>query len=401
MPRNSLTSISAFSGLGGLDLGLSCAGFRSVLSIERDHAARRSLASNGLHSELSPIGDICELARSIRPRDVGLRQRELDLLAGGPPCQPFSKAAQWSHRGRSGLEDPRSDCLWAFLDLLDKFLPRALIIENVPGFVRGTTNAVPVIEQFLSEVNTRRKTRYALQSRVIDAADFGVPQKRSRAILVAFRDGSTFDWPEARFASHPVTAWDALWDVQLDEVPQPSGRWADLLPSIPEGHNYLWHTPVGGGQPLFSYRSRYWSFLLKLSKAAPSWTISASPGPSTGPFHWDNRPLAPQEMLRLQSFPVDWQISGDHRTQVRQVGNATPPLLAEYFGRAIRKMLTGRSLRSDLALAIRRRVDTPPAARPRRVQGKYLQLRGDHPAHPGTGKGPGAMMRTVLVGTNT
>ena len=79
------------------------------------------------------------------------------------------------------------------------------------------------------------------------------------------------------------------------ELPAARGGWADLLPSIPEGQNYLWHTDRGGGRPLFGYRRRFWSFLLKLSKHRPSWTLSAQPGPSTGPFHWTNRPLAVRE----------------------------------------------------------------------------------------------------------
>ena len=91
--------------------------------------------------------------------------------------------------------------------------------------------------------------------------------------------------------------------------PKAAGKWAGLLPTIPEGENYLFHTRLGGGRPLFGYRTRYWSFLLKLAKDEPSWTLQAHPGPATGPFHWANRPLTVQEMLRLQSSqqPGEWR----------------------------------------------------------------------------------------------
>ena len=137
------------------------------------------------------------------------------------------------------------------------------------------------------------------------------------------------------------TAWDAIGD--LPSVPNgdlaPSGRWADLLASIPEGQNYLWHTDRGGGLPLFGWRRRYWSFLLKLAKDQPSWTIQAEPGPATGPFHWDSRLLSTRELCRLQTIPDDVQIAGDRRAVQRQIGNAVPSLLAEEVARAVREQL--------------------------------------------------------------
>ena len=95
-------------------------------------------------------------------------------------------------------------------------------------------------------------------------------------------------------AAH-ATAWDAIGEFSLrskaDEL-KVRGQWADLLPSIPEGENYLWYTARKGGLPLFGWRTRFWSFLLKLAKDRPSWTIQAQPGPAIGPFHWENRMLS-------------------------------------------------------------------------------------------------------------
>lgn len=252
--------------------------------------------------QLSPH-DILKLdPRRVRS-ELGLRPRELGVIAAGPPCQPFSKAAQWSPRARTGMNDERSHCVHALIELVGELLPRVLLIENVPGFARGGVSASSVISRGLARVNSRSGAKYDLQWRTLNAVDYGVPQRRERAVMVAIRDGSKFRWPSPTCRSNPVRAWDALAGVRVASVPQTRGRWADLLPSIPEGHNYLWHTDRGGGRNLFGYRTRYWSFLLKLSKGEPAWTLPASPAQNAGPFHWDNRPLAVEEMLRLQSFP--------------------------------------------------------------------------------------------------
>src|SRR5207249_3243156 len=131
------------------------------------------------------------------------------------------------------------------------------------------------------------------------------------------------------------TAWDAIGDLDDEHWPlelKPTGKWTGLLKSIPEGKNYLWHTPRGGGDPLFGWRTRYWSFLLKLSKRQPSWTIQAEPGPATGPFHWRNRLLSVEELARLQTFPHGFQVVGNRRSAQRQIRNAVPGALGELPG---------------------------------------------------------------------
>ena len=141
------------------------------------------------------------------------------------------------------------------------------------------------------------------------------------------------------------TAWDALGDLGEPEEKdlETTGRWADLLPSVPEGRNYLWHTDRGGGIPLFGWRRRYWSFLHKLAKHRPAWTIPAEPGPATGPFHWQNRHLSMRELCRLQTFPDGYHVLGNRREVQRQLGNAVPSLLAEVIGRAILSQALDRS----------------------------------------------------------
>ena len=383
-----LLCLSTFSGVGGLDLGLERSGLSIIGAVENDAAARRSLALNRPRLRFLEPHDIDEVAQGLGPRDLGIEKGDLALLAAGPPCQPFSKAAQWARTGALGLNDDRTNCLDSLLALIDRFLPHAVLIENVPGFVTGGSSTLPFLEERLAELNRRSGTRYTVSHRVLDAAELGVPQRRRRAIVVALRCGGEPEWPEVTHGDRPVRAWDALRCLRPATAPAPSGRFAGLLPSVPEGMNYQYFTERGEGPSLFGYRRRFWSFLLRLAKVEPAWTVPANPGPATGPFHWESRPLAPEEILRLQSFPSSWELGGSYREQVRQAGNATPPLLAELLGRSIAKQLFGVDFRGPPTLAITRSVRVPPPTPPQPVADEYMSRLGEHPPHPGPGCGP-------------
>lgn len=387
--KTALTHLSTFSGAGGLDLGLECAGFESVGCLETDRLAKATLQMNRPKWNILQPSDVVTAAQCLRPKDLGLDIGELVLLSGGPPCQPFSKAAQWAAGGRQGLRDVRGQAALSMIDLLEAFLPHALMIENVPGFVTGRGSALPALKRKIREVNRRAGTKYRLNVSIVDATDFGVPQRRKRAILTAFRDGQSLAVSPPNSLRTP-TAWDALYDLPEEDKPPALGAYAPLLPSIPEGANYLYLTSRGDGPELFGYRTRYWSFLLKLAKDQPAWTIPASPGPSTGPFHWDNRPLSPAESLRLQTFPVDWRLAGSVRAQIRMAGNATPPLLAECVGRTLRGALFPNELLHErLILEIPPADVGPPSPLPAApVPRDFLTRVGSHPSHAGEGLGP-------------
>ncbi|WP_419838409.1 DNA cytosine methyltransferase [Candidatus Poriferisodalis sp.] len=387
-PDQRLSVFSAFTGLGGMDLGLESAGFCSVGCLETDHEAKLTLKAN--RGDLWPLvgnGDIAVAASELQPHDVGVGPGGLDLLAGAPPCQPFSKAAQWTATARLGTADARSTCLDHFFQLARRLQPRVLLLENVPGFVRGPTSQLTKLRVLTRELGRYCDAHYELDFRILNAADYGVPQNRHRAIIVISRVGP-FTWPSA--SDERRTAWDALHDAPAnDRRPQARGKWADLLPTIPPGENYQWHTSRGGGCSIFGYRTRYSSFLRKLHPQQPSPTIASTIGPANGPFHWANRPLSVWEMKRLQSLPSDWAIEGNTYAQVRQVGNATPPLLAEIMGRALARHLDGAVPTNMLRLQLPRAATAcqlPPL--PRRLPPKYSPLVGDHPDHPGAGMGP-------------
>lgn len=388
------TVISVYSGAGGLDVGLEHAGFDPVLCLDTDPAAQQTLLINRPQWNVADNGEVSEAAGNWSCSDLGIASKSLDLLAGGPPCQPFSKAAQWVSSGRAGLKDPRTGSLAGVSALIEKFTPRAILIENVPGFVTGPSSALKVLEMHLTRINKRCGTGYRLQHWIVDAADYGVPQRRRRAILVAFRDGRVFELPAPTHVGQHLCAWDALHDYTEDCPPARTGTWTALLPSIPEGMNYQWHTARGGGEEIFGWRTRYWSFLLKLAKNQPAWTLPASPGPNTGPFHWGNRPLSTQERLRLQSFPETWKLVRTRRDQWKLVGNATPPLLAEVVGRAIADEL-GLTFATAVepTLAIHRASTIPPPEPIQPISSRFASMLGPKAAHPGEGLGPSPRVR--------
>jgi DNA (cytosine-5)-methyltransferase 1 len=391
------TVLSLFSGAGGLDLGLEAAGFDLVAAVEKDAHARQTLTRNRPQWTLARENDVFDFAQALRPASIGLRCRELDLLAGGPPCQPFSMAAQWQEDGRRGTNDPRATCIDALVDVAEILKPRVILVENVPGFVRRERSGLSQLVRRLELMRRRTSVRYDVHSTVLDAERYGVPQLRKRSFVVAIRDdvSGTFEWPIPSTPDDPLRAGDAIANLAVDEEPVTSGRWADLLPTVPAGENYMFHTPNGRGEPLFGARTRFWSFLLKLHPSRPAWTLPASPGPSTGPFHWNNRPLAVEEMARLQTFPHSWAFSGSRHLAVRQVGNAAPPLLVEHVGRSIAGLL-GKDVPATLTHRIARKPNLPRAPRVRDVPPEFLSRRGDHSPHAGTGKGP--RPRTEAVG---
>jgi DNA (cytosine-5)-methyltransferase 1 len=178
----------------------------------------------------------------------------------------------------------------------------------------------------------------------VNAADYGVPQIRERCILVGIRDGE-FQFPKPTHSKHGenglpqwVAVGNVIGDLDTKENAGDQGHFAggkhhDLLRLVPPGDNYLFFTKERGhSNPKFIWRSRYWSFLLKLSPDLPSWTIQARRSNNMGPLHWRNRILRIGEIKRIQTFPDEFELSGTLEQQWRQLGNAVPPLLAAKIG---------------------------------------------------------------------
>ena len=399
--------ISLFTGVGGLDFGFEAAGYETALALEIDRACCHTLRANRPWPVIE--GDIHEVTTAELLATAGLIPGEADVLIGGPPCQPFSKSGYWATGDSKRLKDQRADTLSAYLRVLEGARPKAFLLENVYGLAyRGKDEGLDRILTGVEAINRRTGLRYKPRWQVVNAASHGVPQLRERVIIVASHDGTEFKFPDASFGppealepnQHPYrTAWDALGDLAAHSNEadlEIGGKWADLLPSIPEGQNYLWHTRRGGGLPLFGWRTRYWNFLLKLAKDRPSWTIQAQPGSATGPFHWTSRKLSSRELARLQTFPDDITFPVSRNEVQRLLGNAVPSLLAEVLAREIAVQLLGRAVYSEspklLPPARRQRPDPEPVVP---VSRPYLALIDDHADHPGTGLGRGAQQRAT------
>ncbi len=330
----SLPSVSLFSGAGGLDAGLEQAGFRFLAAVETDPVRVETLKSNMPHVRVMQQ-DVRRLSAAELLDTAGACRGELALVAGGPPCQPFSKAALWRGRREADL---RANLVLEFARVVSELSPFAFILENVPGLAGKLGRGI--FDQFIAVISKSYRVVYD----IMDAAEYGVPQRRKRLIAVGIRRdlGVCPDLPKPTHGPRAdttfVTAGEAIGDlddgcVKRDEVPQ--GKWGHLLSRIPPGMNYIWLTEKHSSRPIFRYRSRYWSFLLKLHPELPSWTIPARPGPYTGPFHWRSRRLRIPEVKRLQSFPDSWTLAGSTREQWQQLGDATPPLLARRLGESL------------------------------------------------------------------
>lgn len=403
--------VSIYSGAGGIDYGFEAAGLDTRVCVEMDPTCCQTIRENRDHWAVI-VGDI----HNVSTQEILLKGGfetgdQVDVLIGGPPCQPFSKAGQWATGDIKRLSDPRASTLEEYLRVLREIKPTVFLLENVPDIVVGEKKEVlEMFEEKLNEINTLEGTNYEWRYAILNAADFGAPQNRRRFFMIGSIDGTAFSFPEPTHGTGQAglfdinlepyrNAWDAFYDLpeetNLDEL-QMQGRWAGLLPSVPPGENYLYHTNRGNGQPIFGWRTRYWSFLQKLSPTLPSWTIQAQPGPAIGPFHWDNRMLSARELARLQTFPDDVVFNCERRQYQKMLGNAVPSLLAEILAREIRVQLLQHDP-EDLPPGpqlLRPAANIPaPEIEIQPVPQEYMNLVGHHEDHPGTGLGPGARRR--------
>lgn len=351
-----LPVLSLFSGAGCLDLAVErCAEpfgsngtradgpFSIAVATDYDARALRSLQAN-FPGVPTICGDIRELSTRELLHRAGVAEGEAELVVGGPPCTPFSKSGFWLEEKRSS-SDPNASLLDEYARIVTEAQPRAFILENVQGLTYATHKAQ--LNRVIAQLTS---AGYQPTYRVLMAAAYGDPQLRRRVFVVGRRDGGDFRFPEpthSGWSEHTrtfdptkepyVTAGSAIGPL-LSDSSEPGqiveGTYADLLAEVPPGQNYLWHTERYGGRDVFKWRSRYWTFLLRLDPDRPSSTLQAQPGPWVGPFHWENvrndqgvpraRRLSKAELLRLMSLPDEFLVEGDGATIRRQLGNAVP-----------------------------------------------------------------------------
>jgi DNA (cytosine-5)-methyltransferase 1 len=351
-------AVALFAGAGGLDLGVEQAGYSVVFAAENAPVAVETLNGNRERffpklPEVRPL-DITQLDPQDVMREIGVVPGEIDLLVGGPPCVAFSKSGFHLEYKRAG-RDPRASLLDDYVRFLVALKPKAFLMENVFGLAYRNQSRV-FFDRLRAGID---RAGYSLTCDVVNAADYGVPQNRQRLLLIGAANGQKLELPPpthwgeherrvrpgwARGLLPHVTAGEALADVLAEpEVEEHvNGKYGHLLPGIPPGGNYLHYTAHEGyPEPLFGWRTRYWTFLLKLDPGRPAPTIQGQPGPYVGPFHWDDRRLRVPELKALHGFPTDYALAGTRREIQLQIGNAVPPPLARIVTRAIHDQMDG------------------------------------------------------------
>lgn len=362
-----LPVISLFSGAGGLDLAVervadaplvtpvtpSRSPFKVAVATDYAQQALDTLALN-LSETVTVAGDIRTTSTSDLMHAGSLSSGDAAIVIGGPPCTPFSKSGFWLAEKRES-RDPNASLLEEYVRVVAQARPEAFILENVQALTYKTHR-----EHFERLLSALTELGYNPQWKVLLAADYGVPQLRRRVFIVGRRDGVAFNFPEATHGgpSETTRKWDqtklphvtaAEAFAGLETMPELNelvqGKFGELTAEIPPGHNYLWHTPRYGGRDVFEWRSRYWTFLLRLDPNRPSSTLQAQPGPYVGPFHWENIPneqgelrarrLRVPELLRLMTFPDNFHFFGTRLDVQRQLGNAVPLELGKAVVRAL------------------------------------------------------------------
>jgi DNA (cytosine-5)-methyltransferase 1 len=365
MAKRPLRLVSLFSGAMGLDLGLEAVGFRTVLAADNMPAAVETISRNRPRLPLHD-GDIRDLSGAQVRSLTELGDAEVDLLAGGPPCQSFSTAGK-----RLGGDDrDNGPLVFDFVRLIDELRPRAFLVENVKGILSASlvwrqlpynNNGKPIDEHhgsLLRELVRRVEALgYSIGYETLNAADFGVPQIRARVFFSGFRDGSAPRFPEpshserrSLFTSPWRTLGAALKGLRDDDshCNKFSERKLKYLRMVPAGGNWrdlperIQRESMGQAFYAKGGRCGYWR---RLAFDRPCPTILTEPqNASTSLCHpVEDRPLTVRECARVQTFPDHWQFCGRGADQYRLVGNAVPPLLAEALGGPIAAALRTRA----------------------------------------------------------
>ena len=389
---DTLLGADLFSGAGGLSLGLKQAGIEVVLGVDHYPEAVRTHAHH--FNGMSVDWDLADPDTIERVADLMVRCK-IDVLAGGPPCQPFSKAGRSGIRhlvrnGQREAHDQRRDLWRSFMEVVSLVKPRAVLMENVPDMALD-----PEMFILRSMVEEYESMGYSVEHRVVDSWRYGVPQFRQRLIVVALADNVQFTWPEE--SDKPVTVWNAI-----GELPQVEGGWRPeggaegyarykgpktdfqrmMRESVPPAerdriYDHITRPVRDDDAQAFAlmdaktkysdlpeefkrYREDIFDDKYKrLDENDVSRTITAHIAKDG---YWyihprQGRTITVREAARLQTFPDSYRFNGPPSAAFKQIGNAVPPLLGRHMARAVRQALardqtkTGSAQQSAAELA--------------------------------------------------
>jgi DNA (cytosine-5)-methyltransferase 1 len=381
MPTKKYKVVSLFSGGMGLDLGLEQTDkFRVVACVEKEHAFCETIRTNQRAGRLDPDlkvfeGDISDLTPQTLLDALGLKPGEVDLLAGGPPCQSFSTAGK-----RAATQDPRGTLLWQYLRFIEVLQPKFFLMENVRGLLSAALNHRPiaqrpdkggapldhaeepgsVIRLFAGDLQKINGCGYHMDCFEVNAVNYGAPQLRERAIFIGNRFNSVVSFPDpthgapnsepAEFTLFPeepklqrwATLREAIGDLEEKEpiVMEFSPRKKGYLALVPPGSNWrslpldIQKKSMGKAWFAKGGRSGWWR---RLTFDLPCPTLVTMPNhASTSLCHpIECRALTLREYSRIQEFPDDWKFCGTPMEQYAQAGNAVPVRLGRVAGNVI------------------------------------------------------------------
>jgi len=340
-------TLSLFSGGGGLDIAFHDSGFEIVQMIELEAKYIQTLQKNSQSGKwLEGSEPICIDIRNYSPNP----DLKVDFIIGGPPCQTFSAAGRRA-AGVTGITDSRGILFQEYVRILKLLQPKGFLFENVYGIIGANGgDGWKAIQEAFQEVG------YNIYFRILDAADYGVPQHRERLFIVGLKQGKYLfpypthglDSPDQQPYYSAAKAVDGTdnSDIQIGL----GGRFGHLLRDIPPGLNYSFYTKeMGYPNPIFSWRSKFSDFLYKADPDMPVRTIKAQGGQYTGPFSWENRRFSIPELKRLQTIPDDYEIVGNRQVVIEQIGNSVPPQLGRILALSILDQIISVELPFDIA----------------------------------------------------
>lgn len=363
-------ALSLFSGAGGMDLGVIRGGFEVIAAIEKDpyccETLRAAVKREGRRTQVFER-DVREISPLELMKDLELKEGELDLLFGGPPCQAFSQIGK-----QKGLQDERGLLLFEMTRFASEFQPKIIFIEQVKGLLSAKgakEQRGEILQMLLSELE---KLGYYPKWQVLNAADYGIPQLRKRVFIVATKGNKAFYFPEPthqnlnQLSFFQMESYVTVGDV-IHDLGHPSAKNGSLDTSL--GHSHVDVTPPGDryrihGVPEGSYLAAQTHLpkeqrkrltkkdttkFLRTSRFKPSKTLRCG----EIFFHpLEDRYLTPREYMRIHGFPDDYLLKGPIRgrsgrvrnlDQYRQIANSVPPPVAQLIAGKIIEVLQCQS----------------------------------------------------------
>lgn len=320
------TVISTFAGGGGSSLGYSMAGFKELLAVEWDNNAVETFK---LNFPDVPVyhGDISKLSVEEVFKMTGLKEGQLDVFDGSPPCQGFSTA------GKREMSDSRNMLFREYVRLLQGLKPKVFVMENVSGMVKGKMKLI-----FAEIMRELKASSYKVSARLMNAMYFNVPQSRQRMIFIGVRDDLSIGPSHPEALEHLITVRDAFLEIEDEAGTSLCGKALELANKIPPGDSN------GGGKYSKTLNGTTNNFgLSRLSWNRPSCTIPKTTILSSSILQPEkNERLTERQIKRIGSFPDAFQLVGDFEKKWARIGNSVPPLFMKAIAEHIRVEILGK-----------------------------------------------------------